>query len=170
MNKLFVSVLALTLASSSMLLTGCNKENSQGNVDEATSITLTNNSLSMCVGDTFLIGATLSGGNNDTELVYSSTDESVATVNENGFIKALKPGTAEIKAVYGKSIARCKINVELKDNVPTIELKNIADKTDLFLDVHLMISDPKKYIPEFIKSGADLITFHYEAFENGERY
>ncbi len=129
MNKLFVSVLALTLASSSMLLTGCNKENSQGNVDEATSITLTNNSLSMCVGDTFLIGATLSGGNNDTELVYSSTDESVATVNENGFIKALKPGTAEIKAVYGKSIARCKINVELKDNVPTIELKNIADKS-----------------------------------------
>ena len=47
-------------------------------------------------------------------------------------------------------------------------LKNISDATDLFLDVHLMISDPKKYIPEFIKSGADLITFHYEACENKE--
>ena len=47
-------------------------------------------------------------------------------------------------------------------------LKNISDGTDLFLDVHLMISDPKKYIPEFIKSGADLITFHYEACSNDE--
>ncbi len=31
------------------------------------------------------------------------------------------------------------------------------------LDVHLMIVDPEKYIPTFIDSGADWITFHYEA-------
>lgn len=29
-------------------------------------------------------------------------------------------------------------------------------------DVHLMISDPEKYIPQFIAAGADYITFHYE--------
>jgi ribulose-phosphate 3-epimerase len=31
------------------------------------------------------------------------------------------------------------------------------------LDVHLMILEPEKYIEEFRKAGADLITVHYEA-------
>lgn len=35
--------------------------------------------------------------------------------------------------------------------------------TDLILDVHLMIENPEKYIDDFIKAGADIITFHYEA-------
>lgn len=30
-------------------------------------------------------------------------------------------------------------------------------------DVHLMIVDPDRYIPEFARSGADIITVHYEA-------
>lgn len=33
----------------------------------------------------------------------------------------------------------------------------------LIFDVHLMISEPDKYIPQFAKSGADLITVHVEA-------
>ena len=32
-----------------------------------------------------------------------------------------------------------------------------------FLDVHLMISDPLGYAPQFAKAGADLICFHIEA-------
>ncbi len=32
----------------------------------------------------------------------------------------------------------------------------------LFFDVHLMISDPATYAPQFIKAGADGITFHLE--------
>lgn len=39
-------------------------------------------------------------------------------------------------------------------------LADVKKVSDLYLDVHLMISDPKKYVDEFIKSGADLITFH----------
>lgn len=34
--------------------------------------------------------------------------------------------------------------------------------TDKFLDVHLMISEPEKYIEAFCKAGADNITFHIE--------
>ena len=45
-------------------------------------------------------------------------------------------------------------------------LKSIRKKTDMFLDVHLMIENPEKYIEVFAKSGADLITFHYEACED----
>ncbi|TWT44737.1 Ribulose-phosphate 3-epimerase [Phycisphaerae bacterium RAS1] len=34
--------------------------------------------------------------------------------------------------------------------------------TELFLDTHLMITDPGKYAPAFVKAGADSITFHIE--------
>ena len=42
-------------------------------------------------------------------------------------------------------------------------LASIRKETDLFLDVHLMIREPIRYIDEFVKCGADLITIHYEA-------
>ena len=45
-------------------------------------------------------------------------------------------------------------------------LKDVSKVTNLFLDVHLMISEPQKYVDEFIKSGANLIVFHIEAMEN----
>lgn len=35
--------------------------------------------------------------------------------------------------------------------------------SDLFFDVHLMISDPARYIDAFAAAGADLINFHLEA-------
>lgn len=42
-------------------------------------------------------------------------------------------------------------------------LKSIAHSHSLINDVHIMISDPFKYAPEFIKAGANILTFHYEA-------
>ena len=45
-------------------------------------------------------------------------------------------------------------------------LKNIAHSHHMVNDVHIMISDPKKYAPEFIKSGAEYLTFHYEALNS----
>ncbi|MEG0366983.1 MAG: ribulose-phosphate 3-epimerase [Coprobacillus sp.] len=47
-------------------------------------------------------------------------------------------------------------------------LKDISKVTDLFLDVHLMISDPRKYVDEFIQAGADMIVFHIEAVDSKE--
>jgi ribulose-phosphate 3-epimerase len=35
--------------------------------------------------------------------------------------------------------------------------------TDLPLDVHLMITDPTRYVDQFFEAGADVITFHAEA-------
>ncbi|MBO4323952.1 MAG: ribulose-phosphate 3-epimerase [Lachnospiraceae bacterium] len=42
-------------------------------------------------------------------------------------------------------------------------LESIRKKTDLFLDVHLMIEDPIRYVKTFADAGADLINVHYEA-------
>lgn len=45
--------------------------------------------------------------------------------------------------------------------VPIVE--GVRRITDLPLDVHLMISDPAKYIEAFRKAGADSLTIHIEA-------
>jgi len=62
------------------------------------------------------------------------------------------------------------LHVDVMDGhfVPNISIgipvvKSIRKITDLVLDVHLMISEPEKYVEQFALAGADIITFHYEA-------
>jgi len=45
--------------------------------------------------------------------------------------------------------------------IPVVQ--SIRKATDMVLDCHLMISEPEKYIPQFAKAGADIITAHIEA-------
>lgn len=45
-------------------------------------------------------------------------------------------------------------------------LQSIRPGTDLVCDVHLMITEPIRYIEDFAKAGADLITIHLEACED----
>lgn len=47
-------------------------------------------------------------------------------------------------------------------------LNDISKITDMYLDVHLMISEPAKYVDKFITSKASLIVFHYEAVAKDE--
>ena len=42
-------------------------------------------------------------------------------------------------------------------------VRSIRKKTNLFLDVHLMLDYPMKYIDAFARAGADMITVHLEA-------
>ncbi|MDQ0475850.1 ribulose-phosphate 3-epimerase [Chryseobacterium sp. MDT2-18] len=42
-------------------------------------------------------------------------------------------------------------------------MKTVQQYAEKFVDVHLMIVEPEKYVEEFIKYGADLISVHYEA-------
>ena len=41
--------------------------------------------------------------------------------------------------------------------------KSIRKYTNMLFDVHLMITEPERYIEDFAKSGEDIITFHIEA-------
>lgn len=45
-------------------------------------------------------------------------------------------------------------------------LKSVRKITDATLDVHLMVTEPGRYVEEFAKLGADIITVHTEACEN----
>lgn len=62
------------------------------------------------------------------------------------------------------------LHIDVMDGifVPNISIgipvvKSIRKVTNLFLDTHLMIENPIRYVDDFINAGSDLITFHYEA-------
>lgn len=42
-------------------------------------------------------------------------------------------------------------------------VKSLRKSTKAFLDVHLMIDNPEKYLEDFIEAGSDLITIHVES-------
>lgn len=45
--------------------------------------------------------------------------------------------------------------------VPVV--RSVRKHTDMFLDVHLMVDKPWRYVPAFAQAGADLLTVHLEA-------
>jgi ribulose-phosphate 3-epimerase len=49
-------------------------------------------------------------------------------------------------------------------------VRALRGKTAAFLDVHLMIVQPGRFIREFSEAGADGITFHYEAEVHSQKY
>ena len=68
------------------------------------------------------------------------------------------------------------IHVDVMDGhfVPNITIgapvvKALRSVTKLPLDVHLMISDPDKYLSDFAEAGADYITVHQEACTHLQR-
>ena len=68
------------------------------------------------------------------------------------------------------------IHVDVMDGhfVPNITIgplvvASVREITDLPLDVHLMIVDPDRFISDFKKVGADILTVHYEACKHLHR-
>lgn len=68
------------------------------------------------------------------------------------------------------------IHIDVMDGqfVPSISfgmpvIKSIRKVTDKVFDVHLMISEPERYLEEFAKAGADIITVHLETLKYPEQ-
>ncbi len=79
-------------------------------------------------------------------------------------------------ADYGKAVSDLEkwkadsVHCDVMDGifVPNITfgqpmIKALRERTELELDVHLMIADPGRYVEEFALAGADIITVHAEA-------
>lgn len=45
-------------------------------------------------------------------------------------------------------------------------LESIKGSTGMVMDVHLMVTEPIRYVEAFAKAGADILTVHYEACED----
>lgn len=80
----------------------------------------------------------------------------------------------DIKAVEKAGAEMLHLDVMDGHFVPNITFgpKMVADIdgiTDLTLDVHLMISEPEKYVEQFAEAGADWISVQYEATKHLDR-
>ncbi|OFI07676.1 ribulose-phosphate 3-epimerase [Clostridium acetireducens DSM 10703] len=80
----------------------------------------------------------------------------------------------EIKELEKNNIELIHIDVMDGMFVPNISfgtpiMKSIKTLTKIPFDVHLMIEDPSRYIEDFAKAGADIITVHYEADKHIDR-
>lgn len=65
------------------------------------------------------------------------------------------------------------LHIDVMDNkfVPNYTFNHtfvneLRHKTDLMFDTHLMIEEPEKYYLDYIKSGSDYLTFHFEATQD----
>ncbi len=77
----------------------------------------------------------------------------------------------EIKLVEENGAKLLHIDVMDGHFVPNISIgvpvvKSLRDHSDLIFDVHLMISNPLRYIEAFAKAGSNHITFHIESDDN----
>lgn len=74
----------------------------------------------------------------------------------------------QIKILEKEGVKILHIDVMDGDFVPSISfgmpvLASIRNAVDQIFDVHLMIEEPIRYVEEFQKAGADIITVHLEA-------
>lgn len=80
----------------------------------------------------------------------------------------------QIKILEKEGVKILHIDVMDGDFVPSISfgmpvIKSIRKESKMFFDVHLMVTEPERYIRDFVECGADSITVHAEACEDLER-
>jgi len=86
----------------------------------ATSLTVENDTVTVLIGETSKINATVNPTDTTDTISYSSTDESIATVSSDGTITAIKEGTTTITVTCGTKTATVNVTV----NKPVSETKS----------------------------------------------
>lgn len=75
---------------------------------------------------------------------------------------------SQLRTMEKQNVKRLHVDVMDGEFVPNISfgpdfVRSLRKNTDMELDVHLMISDPIRFVDDFAQAGADIITVHFEA-------
>lgn len=107
----------------------------------AKSITLDQETLSLMIGESTMLVATVEPTNATVPVVWASSDENVVTVDENGKVVAVKPGKAVITATTTNAtknplVATCAVEVMTPAKSITLSCKeaNLAEGETLQLE------------------------------------
>ena len=93
-------------------------------------ITLDKTNLELTEEDEATLVATVTPDNaTDKNVTWSSSDQTVASVDQTGKVKALKPGTATVTAKAGDAEAKCQVTVKQKIIPVTSISMDITSKT-----------------------------------------
>ena len=82
--------------------------------EPATSFTVTPTEVTIMRGDTTKLTTTVEPSNATDKITWSSSDESIATVAEDGTVTGVKIGTTTIIAKCGEFVQECAVTVEPK--------------------------------------------------------
>ena len=97
--------------------------------------------------------------NKHVELYVSTISDDPKLIFEHlAIFEKLGINGVHFDVMDGKFVPRLGLYPEL--------LSSINSVSSLPIEVHLMLEDPNKYIPIFIKSGARRVLVHYEALTN----
>ena len=105
----------VTVTASNGLTASCNV-NVEARFIEVTGISLDHSELNLTEGDTAWLNATVSPEDaTDRTLTWTSSDESVVRVSENGEVSAVSPGNATVTVTASNGLtASCNLNVEAR--------------------------------------------------------
>lgn len=107
----------ITATASNEVTGSCNvtvvlEDSSNPGVVEITSISLNKNELSLNIDESETLIATVKPDNaTDKSVVWTSSDDEIATVNEDGTVTGVSEGTAVITATSGNYSAECTVTV-----------------------------------------------------------
>lgn len=131
-----------------------------GTKEDEASVKLDSSSLSLVIGDVQKLTATTAG---EGTLSFESSNSSVASVDSEGVVTALKTGSATVTASFGGKTATCSISVGLGSSLPAIAF-NGEDKTEYTLNV----SDDFTFEP-FVRLGERKFTDATFSFESNDK-
>ena len=111
-----------------------------------TSITLSKSSINLKKGESQALTATVKPDNaTDKTVTWSSTDEEVATVDQNGNVTAVSVGMCYVKAQAGECTAKCTVDVQRRVAGLAIRDKYWDPNPEYFLDNDLHLNEGNSY-------------------------
>ncbi len=130
MKKGLLSIIALSMAMTTLLSVGCNGKNEptpeSGDDVVIEKLELDENAIVMTIGDEMELGVSyneIAGG----ILNWTSTNPNVVAVDANGKIQAKNVGQATVKVTYGTKTASCKVEVSTNGYLPVLTFDNDVD-------------------------------------------